>query len=137
MPGDRRRGPRGLWRAEEILQARAAAEAVMDEAARKDATLAAAEPSLPQYFMKDDESSRDDDVFVPTPEPVFRVRRAHDDEVVGSSLPGPTEVDSSIPPQITAAQVTQPDQLTSLIQTLAAQTQATLQVQQQMQSQFQ
>jgi hypothetical protein len=34
MPGDRRRGPRGLRRAEETLQARAAAEAVMDEAAR-------------------------------------------------------------------------------------------------------
>jgi hypothetical protein len=33
--------------------------------------------------------------------------------------------------------VTQPDQLTSLIQTLGAQTQATLQVQQQMQAQFQ
>jgi hypothetical protein len=33
--------------------------------------------------------------------------------------------------------VTQPDQLTSLIKTLAAQTQATLQVQQQMQAQFQ
>jgi hypothetical protein len=34
MPGDRRRGPRGMRRAEETLQARAAAEAVMDEAAR-------------------------------------------------------------------------------------------------------
>jgi hypothetical protein len=33
--------------------------------------------------------------------------------------------------------VTQPDQLTSLIQTLVAQTQATFQVQQQMQAQFQ
>jgi hypothetical protein len=33
--------------------------------------------------------------------------------------------------------VTQPDQLTSLIQTLAAQTPATLQMQQQMQAQFQ
>jgi hypothetical protein len=33
MPGDRRRGPRGLRRTEETLQARAAAEAVMDEAA--------------------------------------------------------------------------------------------------------
>jgi hypothetical protein len=30
MPSDRRRGPRGLRRAEETLQARAAAEAVMD-----------------------------------------------------------------------------------------------------------
>jgi CO/xanthine dehydrogenase Mo-binding subunit len=126
-----------LRRAEDILQARAAAEAVMDEAARKDATLAAAEASLPQYFVIDDESSRDDDDFVPTPEPVFRVHRAHDDEAGGSSLRGPTEVESPIPPQITATQVTQPDQLTSLIQTLAAQTQATLQVQQQMQSQFQ
>jgi hypothetical protein len=34
MQGDKRRGPRGMRRAEEILQARAAAEAVMDEAAR-------------------------------------------------------------------------------------------------------
>jgi hypothetical protein len=41
MPGDRRRGSRSLRRAEETLQARAAAEAVMDEAARQDATLVA------------------------------------------------------------------------------------------------
>jgi hypothetical protein len=47
MPGDRRRGPRGLRRAEETLQARVAAEAVMDEAAGQDATLAAAEAPLP------------------------------------------------------------------------------------------
>jgi hypothetical protein len=32
MPGDRRRGPRGMRRAEETLQAWAAAEAAMDEA---------------------------------------------------------------------------------------------------------
>jgi hypothetical protein len=50
MPGDRRRGTRGMRRAEETLQARAAAEAAMDEAARQDATLAAAEAPLPQYF---------------------------------------------------------------------------------------
>jgi hypothetical protein len=55
MPGDRRRGPRGLRRAEETLQARAATEAVMDEAATQDATLAAAEAPLPQYFATDDE----------------------------------------------------------------------------------
>jgi hypothetical protein len=47
MPGDRRRGLRGLRRAEETLQARAAAEAMMDEAARQDATLVAAEAPLP------------------------------------------------------------------------------------------
>jgi hypothetical protein len=34
MPGVRRRGLRGLRRAEETLQARAVVEAVMDEAAR-------------------------------------------------------------------------------------------------------
>jgi hypothetical protein len=34
MPGDRRRGPRGLRRAKETLLALAAAEAVMDEVAR-------------------------------------------------------------------------------------------------------
>jgi hypothetical protein len=34
MPGDWRRGSRGLRRAEETLLARAVAEAVMDEAAR-------------------------------------------------------------------------------------------------------
>jgi hypothetical protein len=61
MPGDRRRGPRGLRRAEETLQARAATEAVMDEAARQDAALAAAEAPLPQYFATDDESSSDDE----------------------------------------------------------------------------
>jgi hypothetical protein len=137
MPSDRRRGPRGLRRAEETLQARAAAEAVMDEAARHDATLAAAEAPLPQYIATDDESSSNDDDFVLAPEPVFRVRRANDDEAGGSSLPGQREAKLSIAPYITSAQVTQPDQLTSLIQTLAAQTQATLQVQQQMQAQFQ
>jgi hypothetical protein len=136
MPGDRRRGPRGLRRVEETLQARAATEAVMDEAARQDATLAAAKAPLPQYFATDDESSSDDEDFVPIPKPVFRVRRTHDDEAGGSSLPGQREVESPIP-TITAAQVSQPDQLTTLIQTMAAQTQATLQVQQQMQDQFQ
>jgi hypothetical protein len=136
MAGDRRRGPRGLRRAEETLQARAAAEAVMDEAARQDATLAAAEAPLPQYFATDDESSSDDEDFTPTPEPVFRVRRSHDDKAGGSTLPGQREAESPVP-TITAAQVTQPDQLSTLISAMAAQTQATLQVQQQMQAQFQ
>jgi hypothetical protein len=119
MPGDRRRDPRGLRRAEETLLAWAAAEAVMDEATRQDATLAATKAPLPQYFATDDESSSDDEDFVPAPEPVFRVRRTHDDEAGGSSLPGQREVDSPIP-TITAAQVSQPDQLTTLIQTMAA-----------------
>jgi hypothetical protein len=88
----------------------------------------------PHYFATDDESSSDDDDFVPTSEPVFRVCCAHDDEAGGSSFPGQQEAESPIPPQITTTQVTQPDQLTTLIQTLAAQTQATLQVQQQMQA---
>jgi hypothetical protein len=88
MSGDRRRGSRGLRRAEETLQARAAAEAVMDEATRQDATLAAAEAPLPQYFTTDDESSSDDDDFVPAPEPMFRVRRTHEDKAGGSTLPG-------------------------------------------------
>jgi hypothetical protein len=130
MPGDRRRGPRGMRRAEETLQARAAAEAAMDEAARQDATLAAAEAPLPQYFTTDDESSSDDEDFVPAPEtePVFRVRRPHDDEAGGSTLPGQREAESPVP-TITAALVTQPDQITSLLSAMAAQTQATLQVQ--------
>jgi hypothetical protein len=136
MPDDRRRGPRGLRRAEETLQARAAAEAVMDEAARQDATLAAAKAPLSQYFATDDESSSDDEDFTPAPEPVFRVRRSHDDEVGGSTLPGQREAESLVP-TITATQVTQPDQLTTLISAMAAQTQATLQVQEQMQAQFQ
>jgi hypothetical protein len=121
MLGDRRRGPRGLRRAEETLQAWAAVEAVIDEAARQDATLAATEAPLPQYFVTNDESSSDDEDFVPAPEPVFRVRRTHDDEAGGSSLPGQREVESPVP-TITAAQVSQPDQLTTLIQTMAAQT---------------
>jgi hypothetical protein len=125
MPGDRRRGPRGLRRAEETLQARAAAEAVMDEAARQDATLAAAVAPLPQYFTTDDESSSDDEDFAHAPEPVSRVRRSHDDEAGGSKLPGQREAESPVP-TITAAQVTQSDQLTSLIQAMAAQSQATL-----------
>jgi hypothetical protein len=52
MPGDRRRGPRSLRRAEETLQARAVAEAMMDVAAGQDATLAAAESPLPQYLRQ-------------------------------------------------------------------------------------
>jgi hypothetical protein len=51
MLGDRRRGPRGLRRAEETLLALEAAEAVMDEAARQDATLAAAEAPLPHSLQ--------------------------------------------------------------------------------------
>jgi hypothetical protein len=136
MPSDRRRGPRGLRRAEETLQARAVAEAIMDEAARQDATLATAEAPVPQYFATDDESSSDDEDFTPAPESVFRVRRSHDDEAGGSTFPGQREAESPVP-TITAAQVTQPDQLTTLISAMAAQTQATLQVQQQMQAQFQ
>jgi hypothetical protein len=110
MPGDRRRGPRGMRRAEETLQARAAAEA-----ARQYATLAAAKAPLPQYFATDDESSSDDEDFAPAPatEPVFRVRRSHDDEAGGSTLPGQREAESLVP-TITAAQVTQPDQTRSL-----------------------
>jgi hypothetical protein len=46
-----------------------------------------------------------------------------------------SEAESPVP-TITAAQVTQPDQLTTPIQAMAAQTQATLQVQQQMQAQL-
>jgi hypothetical protein len=105
----------------------------MDEAARQDATLAAAEAPLPQYFATDDESSSDDEDFVPAPEPVFRVRCTHDDEAGGSTLPGQREAESPVP-TITTAQVTHPDQLTVLIQAMAAQTQATLRVQQQMQA---
>jgi hypothetical protein len=138
MPGDRKRGPRGMRRSKETLQARAAAEAAMDEAARQDATLAAAEAPLPQYLATDDESSSDDEHFTPAPEtePVFRVRRSHDDEAGGSTLPGQREAESPVP-TITDAQVTQPDQITSLLSAMAAQTQATLHVQQQMQAQFQ
>jgi hypothetical protein len=105
MPGDRRRGPRGLRRAEETLQARAAAKAVMDEAARQDATLAADEAPLPRYFATDNESSSDGEDFVPAPEPVFQVRRTHDDEAGGSTLPGQREAEPPVP-TITAAQVT-------------------------------
>jgi hypothetical protein len=68
MPGDRRRGLRGIRRAEETLQARAAAEAAMDEVARQDATLATAEAPLSQYFATDDESSSDAEDFVSAPE---------------------------------------------------------------------
>jgi hypothetical protein len=97
MPGDKRRDPRGMRRAEETLQARAASEVVMDEAARQDATLAAAEAPLAQYFATDDESSSDDEEFVPAPEPVFRVRQSHDDEVGGSTLPVQREAESPFP----------------------------------------
>jgi hypothetical protein len=102
MPGDRRRGPRGLRRAEETLQTRVAVEPVIDEATQQDATLAAAEAPLPQYFATDDESSSDNEDFVPAPEPVFRVRHTHDDEAGGSTFPGQREAESPVP-TITAA----------------------------------
>jgi hypothetical protein len=86
----------------------------MDEAARQDATLTVAEAPLLQYFATDDESSGDDEDFTPAPEPVFRVRRSHDDEAGGSTLPGQREAESPVP-TIIAAQVTQPNQLISLI----------------------
>jgi hypothetical protein len=70
----------------------------MDEVARQDATLAAAEAPLPQYFATDDESSSDNDNFVLAHVPVFRVRRANNDEAEGSSLPGQKEAESPIPP---------------------------------------
>jgi hypothetical protein len=126
MPGDSRRGPRDLRRAEQTLQAQAPVEVVMDEAARQDTTLAAAKTPLPQYFATDDKSSSDDDDFVPAPKLVFRVHRAHDDEAGSSSLPGQREAELPLHRQITTTQVTQPDQVTSLIETLAPQTQATL-----------
>jgi hypothetical protein len=124
MPGDRRRGPRGMRRAEETLQARAAAEAAMDKATRQDATLAAAEAPLPQYFATDDESSSDDEDFVPAPE-TEPVRQSHDDEAGGSTLLGQREAESPVP-TIIAAQVTQLDQLSTLISAMDAKTQATL-----------
>jgi hypothetical protein len=65
-------------------------------------------------FATDDESSSDDEDFTPAPEPVFRVRRTHDDEAGGSTLPCQREAESPVP-MITATQVTQPDQLTTLI----------------------
>jgi hypothetical protein len=108
----------------------------MDEATRQDATLATAEAPLPQYIATDDESSSDDEDSTPAREPVFRVRRSHDDEAGGSTLLGQREAESPVP-MITAAQVTQPDQLTTLISSMAAETRATLQVKQQMQAQFQ
>jgi hypothetical protein len=46
MPGDRRRGPMGQRRAKEIIQERAASEAIMDETARRDQILVVAEGPL-------------------------------------------------------------------------------------------
>jgi hypothetical protein len=71
----------------------------MDGAAQQDATLAAVETPLPQYFTTDEFSSDDDD-FVHAPEPVFRVYCTHDDEAGGSTLPGQGEPESPIPPQL-------------------------------------
>jgi hypothetical protein len=70
----------------------------MDGAAQQDATLAAAETPLPQYFTTDEFSSDDD--FVHAPEPVFCVYCTHDDEAGGSTLPGQGEPESPIPPQL-------------------------------------
>ncbi|MDD0148684.1 hypothetical protein PSY31_23645, partial [Shigella flexneri] len=80
-------------------------------------------------------SSEDDD-FEPEPQHVFRTRRAHDDEAGGSSLPGQREAESPIPP-ISTSQVTQPDALASVIQSLADQSKATMEMQREMQAQFQ
>jgi hypothetical protein len=72
----------------------------VDEAARQDATLAAAEAPLPQYFAIDEESSSDDEDFRPAPEPVFRVCRSHDDKAGGSTLPVQREADAGSVPAV-------------------------------------
>lgn len=113
-PRDGHRGPRGQRRAQQVLDERALAEGRVadDPTAAEDASLAAAEAQLPHYLVTDSEDSEDDEDYIPT---VTIPRGAHDDEA-GSS--GAARVPA---PPVTAAQVTQPDSLATILQRLSDQ----------------
>ena len=81
-----------------------------EERATEDSALDEAEAQLPGFFAEDADDSKDDEDYIPT---ISVPRGAHDDEA-GSSR-GP----ASVPPPVIAAQVSQPDSLAPILQTLA------------------
>ena len=68
-----------------------------------------AEAQLPGFLVVDTDDSEDDEDYTPT---ISVPRAANDDEAGTSRGPAP------VPPLVTAAQVSQPDSLAALIQTL-------------------
>ena len=69
-----------------------------------------AKAQLPEFLAVDTDDSEDDEDFTLT---ISVPRAAHDDEAGTSSGPAP------VPSPVTAAQVSQPDSLAALMQTLA------------------
>ena len=100
-PRDRRRGRRALRQAQEQLppEVRVVAE-------QQDQALAEAEAQLPAYFHVSPDDSEDSDFEIPQMSP-----RAHDAEAGTSSQPPP--------PPVTESSVTQPSELTAILQSLA------------------
>ena len=111
-PRDGRFGPRGQRLAQRTLDERALVECRVrdEERAAEDAAMDEAEAQLPGFLAVDIDDSEDDEDYTPT---ISVPRAAHDDEAGTSRGPAP------VPPPVTAAQVSQPDSLAVLIQTLA------------------
>ena len=79
-----------------------------EERAAEDAALDEAEAQLPGFLAMDTDNSEDDEDYTPT---IFVPRAAHDDEAGSSRGPVPA-------PPVKAIQVSQPDSLAALFQTL-------------------
>ena len=111
-PRDGRCGPRGQRLAQRTLDERALVEGRVrdEERATEDAALDEAEAQLPGFFVEDTEDSNYGEDYILT---ISVPRGAHDDEA-GSSR-GP----ALVPPPVIAAQVSQPDSLAAILQTLA------------------
>ncbi|PVH47720.1 hypothetical protein PAHAL_4G129000 [Panicum hallii] len=130
-PRDGHRGPRGQCRPEQILKQRLEAETEVEAdpmaagakalAAAEAEALAATEARLPAYLAADSDDSEDDEDFTPT---IPVQRAAHNHEAGPSRVEVVTErhdLSPPPPPPITAAQVTVPDTLASILQTLIEQ----------------
>ena len=120
-PRNGRCGPRGQRLAQRTLDERAVAEGRVrdEERAAEDAALDEAEAQLPGFLAVDTDDSEDDEDYTPT---IFVPRASHDDEEGTSRDPAPA-------PPVTAAQVSQPDSLAALIQTLAEEQLAQMEIQ--------
>ena len=79
-----------------------------EERVVEDAALDEAEAQLPEFFAEDTDDSEDDEDYTPT---ISVPRGAHNDEAGSSRGPVPA-------PPVKAIQVSQPDSLAALFQTL-------------------
>ena len=80
-----------------------------EERATEDAALDEAEAQLPGFLVVDTDDSEDDEDYTPT---ISVPRAAPNDEAGTSHGPAP------VPPPVTTAQVSQPDSLAAILQTL-------------------